>query len=83
MGSPRLMAGKASLDRTVELIETSIEDLDSVRQEVARAYYQAPKHSPMEFELGECLQMVRKAEERFKKARQELGQAPLPFQDDG
>lgn len=63
----------------VKTVEDAIQDLDWVRQHLARQYSTLESGTVAEFEIGEMLQAVRKAVVRSRKALGEVAQQELPL----
>ncbi len=53
-------------------VAQTIGEVDYIRENLTRVYATAPSGTPAEYELGECLQTVRKAAARLRKAEVEL-----------
>ena len=81
-GSSRAIAPLTSRMQAADITKQALEGVDSQRVLLAQAYAGAASHTSVEFELGECITLLRKAEDRLRKAWGELAQLEMRFEDE-
>jgi len=80
-GSMRGLTPTTSRMQAADIAKQALEGIDSQRVLMAQAYAGAASHSQVEFEIGECITLIRKAEDRLRKAWSELAQLEMRFDD--
>lgn len=77
--SLREVRGEVTAEQAARLTQQTIDQLESMRKDLARAYSGAPGGTTIEHEIGEVLTMVRKSLKRVRTALGELSQQKLPL----
>lgn len=77
--SAREVVGEVTEKQAAILAQQTIDQLERMRVDLARAYTGVPGGSVMEHEIGEVLTQVRKSLKRTREALGKLAQAKLPM----
>lgn len=77
--SAREVVGQITDKQAAILAQQSIEQLEGMRKDLARAYNGVPGGTVMEHEIGEVLTQVRKSLKRTREALGKLSQQKLPL----
>lgn len=75
----REVVGEVTEKQAAILAQQTIDQLERMRVDLARAYTGVPGGSVMEHEIGEVLTQVRKSLKRTREALGKLAQAKLPM----
>lgn len=77
--SARTVVGQITEEQAAKLAQQTIDQLETMRGDLARAYNSVPGNTVMEHEIGETLTQVRKSLKRTREALAKLSQATLPL----